>query len=473
MAQGRQFERIIKWNHPSHPHPVTESDSLAIYSTYEGKWRCDVCGRVFQGKRAPPSGPERSHRDPGEPDNRYCYHCPRCKFDICTACFKGHLHTFHRHRLKKARTTVVYKSYEGLWHCDACGAVHSEYTQQLCYHCEKCEVDLCNTCFEGKWEHSLHGSDMPDTHKHTLRPINPSIEYRTYQEWICDNCDRRFSCQRDTMTAFHCDECNFDLCKTCHSGYKHPFHPHPVVSVETRQHSRSMFECSNCELPIRQATHYQCVKRTCQYILCVKCFSKQPELHPFHNHPLEVCDPLVTYPQSGGMWHCDRCTENNTNRRQVALSHTEPMYHCSDCEYDLCYSCYSEGRRTRLGPVQVTEVALPTPAPETSDFTSESSGYATYQPYTQATYYTPHDYQLRLSRPLVTGFQSFLPQSPPSLNRLCVLCNRNQATATFIHSGIPHSGRGLCCESCAFDIVSKRRPCPACRIPPDDFFTLP
>ena len=266
-----------------------------------------MCGRVFQGKRAPPSGPERSHRDPGEPDNRHCYHCPRCKFDICTACFKGHLHTFHRHRLKKARTTVVYKSYEGLWHCDACGAVHSEYTQQLCYHCEKCEVDLCNTCFEGKWEHSLHGSDMSDTHKHTLRPIDPSIEYRTYQEWICDNCDRRFSCQRDAMTAFHCDECNFDLCKTCHSGYKHPFHPHPVVSVETRQHSRSMFECSNCELPIRQATHYQCVKRTCQYRLCVKCFSKQPELHPFHNHPLEVCGTAIgalrTAP-TADKWHC-------------------------------------------------------------------------------------------------------------------------------------------------------------------------
>ena len=464
----------IKWNHPSHPHPVSFSEVLDIYRAYDGKWRCDVCGRVFDGKRAPVVA-SRGSKDPENPDSRTCYHCPKCKFDVCTSCFKGHLHTFHRHRLQKARSTIIYRDYDGLWHCDACKAEHSEHTEQICYHCEKCEVDLCNSCFEGKWGHVLH-SDMPDKEKHTLRPIDPSIEYITYQEWICDNCNKSFQCLRKNKKnkkAFHCDECNYDLCNTCFSGEKHSFHPHPLVIIESKPRS-AILECSNCEELIRGTTHYRCWKSSCQYSLCLSCFSKQPEIHPFHDHPLSVCDPQVVYPQSGGMWHCDRCTANSINQQPVALSHTDTMYHCDKCEYDLCYSCYSEGQSKRFRAVQVTEEVSFTPsAPQTSDFTYNSSGYGTYQPYTQATYYTSQDYHTRLRSPLVTGFHSFLPQSTPPLRRMCVSCNRSEATATFLHNGIPHSGKALCCDGCAFDVVSNRKPCPACRIPPDEVFRVP
>ena len=469
MAQGKHgVVRSIKWNHPSHPHPLTHSEVLVIYRAYDGKWRCDVCARVFDGKRATTPGGRYKEEDP---DSRTCYHCPKCKFDVCTSCFKGHLHTFHRHRLKKARTTLIYREYDGMWHCDACKAVHSEHTEQICYHCERCEVDLCSTCFEGKWAHVLH-CDMVDKEEHTLRPIDPSIEYITYQEWICDNCKRTFPCEREKEKAFHCDKCNFDLCSTCFKGEKHPLHPHPLVEMGSKP-GRPILECSNCEKLIRGATHYRCRKSSCQYSLCLSCFSKQPEIHPYHDHPLNVCDALVVYPQSGGMWHCDRCTANSENHQPVALSHTETMYHCDECEYDLCYSCYSEGKSRRFRPVQVTEEVSFTPsAPQTSDFTYDSSGYGTYQPYQQATYYTPQDYQTRLSRPLVTGFQSFLPQTPPS-HRTCVVCNRREAIFTFLHNGIPHSGKALCCHGCAFDVVTNRRPCPACRIPPDEVFRVP
>ena len=456
----------MKWNHPSHPHPLTESDPVAIYSAYEGKWRCDVCGRVFNGKRAPSRG---AYRDPSVPDNWRCYHCSRCKFDICSACFVGHLHTFHRHRLKRARTTIIYKEHDGLWHCDACRTVHSEYTEQLCYHCEKCEVDLCSSCFEGKWDHSLHRvvTSMPERHQHTLRPINPSIEYRIYQEWTCDNCRQIFSCRRDEMIAFHCDECNFDLCKTCFVGEKHPFHSHPLVAVETGSRT---WDCSHCNRAICDTKHYQCIRKSCEYRLCVNCFSKQLEIHPYHQHPLHVCDPQVVYPQSGGMWHCDRCTVNATGHRPVALSHMETMYHCEQCEFDLCYSCFSEGQ-TRIGPVQVTEdVSFTASAPELStNFTFDSSGYGTYQPYSRATYYTPQEYHSRLSSPLVTGIQSFLSQHGPlSLsNTLCAKCNAKEATVTFSHSGKPHMGRALYCDSCAYNVVRNYRPCPVCGEPPD------
>ena len=479
MANGG---RVIKWNHPSHPHPLTLLDARTTYSAYEGRWRCDVCKRVYDAKRAPVSSIA-SYRDPGDPDHRHFYHCSRCNFDVCTVCFKGHLHTFHEHRLKKARATIVYKDHDAMWHCDACGTINSEHTDQLCYHCEKCQVDLCSTCFEGKWDHALH-ANMPDQQEHTLKPVDPRIQYRTYQDWTCDNCNQVFSSLRKD-TAFHCGKCNFDLCNQCFSGEKHWLHAHPLVAVQSTAQERTMLVCSHCDLPIRQATTYPCKKQSCQYRLCVNCHSKQPELHPYHSHPLHVCDPLVVYPQSGGLWHCDKCTMNSVNRQPVALSYKETMYHCKRCEYDLCQSCYTEGmarNRTNVmensfRPVQVAEEVSYTPSTQTgSDYTSNSSGYGTYQPYQQTTYYTSQDYQNRLSRPLVTGFQSFVPQHGQFLSSshsTCLICGSNEATTTFLHSGIPHSGHPLCCQTCAYDAVRNRRPCPACRIPPDEVFQLP
>jgi hypothetical protein len=483
MAQGAHVGRVIKWNHPSHPHPITLLDALTTYGAYEGKWRCDVCKRLYDAKRASAVAGS-SYRDSDDPDHRHFYHCTKCNFDVCTLCFRGHIHTFHNHRLKKARATIIYTDPDALWHCDACKVVHSEHTDQLCYHCEKCEIDLCSTCFEGKWDHILH-ADMPD---HSLRPVDPRIEYRAYQEWMCDNCDRAFSCRRSEDKAFHCGKCNFDLCETCFAGEKHHLHLHPMVELQSKD--GSVLYCSNCEKQIHQQTYYyHCRKQSCHYFLCVDCFSKQPERHPYHSHPLHVSDPMAVYPQSGGMWHCDQCTSNSLSRQPVPLSFTETMYHCAECEFDLCHSCYSEGLRGSSSvqggvfrPVQVAEdvsytvaedVSYTPVSPSTPHFSYDSSGYGTYQPYTQTTYYTSQDYRSRISRPLVTGFQTFLPQLHALPHKLCRVCQRSEATSTFSHRGIPHPGPPLCCHSCAVDIVSNRRPCPDCSIPPDDVFHVP
>ena len=478
MAHREPVRKTAKpWNHPSHPHQLTLQDAQTTYRAYEGKWRCDVCLRVFDARRAPPMAT--SHRDTEDPDQRHFYHCPRCNFDVCSACFKGRLHTFHFHRLKKARSTIVYPDADALWRCDACKTVHSEHTEQVCYHCQKCEVDLCSVCFEGTWNHILH-SDKPDPQEHTLKPMDPRIEYRAYQQWVCDNCRRSFSCSQE-HTVFHCGKCNFDLCEPCFSGKKHHLHSHPLIAMEAKTYSRGL-ECSQCEKSIRGMTYYHCRKPSCHYILCLNCHSKQPIHHPYHTHPLHVTDPQVVYPQSGGMWHCDQCTSNSFNRQPVPLSYTEIMYHCETCEYDLCHGCYTAGltstshssvQEEAYRPVQVAEASTGyNPSPQATSEFSYASGLDTYQPYTQATYYTS---QSRLSRPLVTGMQTpslnFFPSVPS--HKLCRLCQRSEATATFVHRGLPHSGPPLCCSSCASDVVTNRRPCPACRIPPEKVFHLP
>lgn len=459
-----------RWNHPSHPHQLIQADAQRVYAAYKAKWKCDVCGRVFDAHRAPlalfsSGGVE-------EPDHRHFHHCNSCDFDVCSVCFKGRLHTFHFHRMKKARAALVYPETDGQWRCDACKAVHSEYTEQLCYHCQKCKVDMCERCYEGKWSHILHSNTDSDR-GHMLKPVDPRIEYRLYQQWVCDNCQRTFSCEEES-TAFHCEQCSFDLCETCFMGEKHHLHPHPLVLMEARDYTSTLY-CSNCELSIREKTHYRCRRPSCHYFLCLRCYSSSPQLHPFHPHPLHVCDPVVVYPQSGGMWHCDQCTASSLNRQPVPLGPTETMYHCNTCEYDLCHSCYSSGFRRQTSvqeeefrPLQVTQ--------ETHTDTKIGSEYSSYsyQPYAPTTYFTS-DMQSRINRPLVTGMQppiSFLPPSFIPPHRLCQTCHTSEATTTFLHNGIPHSGY-LCCNSCAADILSCRKPCPACRIPPDGVLNLP
>ena len=462
MEHPDTFRR--RWNHPSHPHRIVPVDGQRVYAAYEAKWKCDVCRRVFDARRAvPPLIPVSSASVRAEEsDNRYFHHCNLCKFDVCSVCFKGRRHTFHSHRLKKARASLIYPSTEGQWYCDACKTVHSENTELLCYHCDKCKVDMCTKCFEGKWEHILHNSTMSAAPRHTLRPVDPRIEYRIYERWICDNCNRTFSCEEEN-TAFHCDSCNFDLCEKCFGGEKQHLHAHSLALLEAGNNTNRP-SCSECKLTIQERTHYRCRRPSCNYFLCVRCFSKPPQLHPSHEHPLHVCNPLVVYPQSGGMWHCDSCTANSYSGEPVPLNPTEIMYHCELCEFDLCHACYTTGFGRRTGvqeqdllrPVQASGVVCEDTSPVEYAYPSSSSHQSTY-------------FSNRLRRPLVTGVQAPLSffQSGITPRRLCDGCRVNEATTTFAHGGTPHSNY-VCCNSCAADILSCGKPCPICGVPPDE-----
>ena len=51
-----------------------------------------------------------------------------------------------------------------------------------------------------------------------------------------------------------------------------------------------------------------------------------------HEHSLFLADPNVVYRKYGGKWTCDGCRVKND--RHVL------MFHCPDCNYDLCSSCF-------------------------------------------------------------------------------------------------------------------------------------
>lgn len=422
-------------NHPYHLHILSKVDTREVYAAYQAKWRCDACQNTFDGNKESLVGSEDTETE--EPSSRHAYHCARCKFDLCTRCFRGHLHPFHHHRLKKARTPLIYPETNGQWRCDACKRIFSALTNQSCYHCEDCETDLCDKCFKGEWDHVLHG--------HPLKPVDPRLEYRVYNSWQCDSCNCHFTHGSTLDVLFHCTKCDFDLCTGCFLGQKHHLHQHKLIRVETDM-GHSSYTCSHCLCTITDLYYHRCCDSTCPFTLCSRCHASSPKLHPAHPaHPLERCDAGEVYPQTGGMWHCDNCTQNHPNKDPFPLPPSEPMYHCEQCEFDLCESCYQRGlkvttppREEALRPVQVEE---------------RMKRYS-------LNFITP-DVQ---ARHMVTGTQplSYLtsPLVPP--HRLCTVCRVYHATMTFVCGGTLHSEAALCCERCASEIMHFRRPCPAC-----------
>lgn len=95
-------------------------------------------------------------------------------------------HPFHQHELTRVDTRRVYAFCEARWRCDCCqrhfnGTVEGETTS---YHCQQCEFDLCESCYNG----SLH-----PFHRHYLQPAKPTICYaQTEGQWRCDACQRVF-----------------------------------------------------------------------------------------------------------------------------------------------------------------------------------------------------------------------------------------------------------------------------------------
>ena len=253
---------------------------------------------------------------------------------------KSAYHNFHFHLLKSCRPSVVYRQSEGLWKCDGCqrqfgDVTTTPYNPKMAspsfYHCEKCNVDLCEKCFSGKWNHSLH-----DIRGHELKPVDPRIEYRIHEQWKCDQCNATYSHADPMAVLFHCAQCNFDLCSSCFGGQKHHLHEHPLVSVNTAISNK--FRCSKCSAPLDSM--FRCYDAQCLFQLCNSCFMMPPAVHPLHkHHPLEVFDPSQAYPHTGGTWHCNNCTASSD--RIHPLSPDDTMYHCPKCEYDLCKTCYT------------------------------------------------------------------------------------------------------------------------------------
>lgn len=389
----------------------------------------------------------------------YC--CHQCGLDLCSRCFHGYVHPFHTHKLRRAQPELVYQTTEGQWRCDACHVVYTPDSTTSLYHCSKCEVDLCDTCYSGQLRHSLHP-------QHPLTPVDPCILYRLHLSWSCDNCQQTFNSTTDTV-FYHCPLCEYDLCNNCFHGRKHHLHPHRLTPLT--QSPPTTHPCSHCHT---QPSAHKCTQESCDFTLCVACYKTTPRPHPLHAHPLELCDARVVYPQSGGLWHCDNCTRANPGGYQTPLSPDEPMYHCDECEFDLCEPCYKSRPQTknyealnRLFPTQQGSWAQPVSYEQLKPTSYEHVQPASYEPHRQNTEQTSTGDQRMRRQPMSYELGTYDPRPPATTAMLCLVCARRPATHTFLH------GRGRCtlvaivCEGCSEDVLLDRRLCPYCKEVPD------
>ena len=495
-------------NHPCHQHNLLKTDMRKIYRL----WRCDLCKLEFNsGKSLQTISTDK------EPDPVFAYHCDECSFDICSLCFKGYLHPFHHHRLKRAIVSLVYPETEGQWRCDACQKVFTELTAPTSHHCSQCEIDICDKCFTGSWKHVLH------VKYHSLKPVDPRLAYRKYTSWFCDACDREFTTM-DTETLFHCSVCQYDMCSDCFRGIKHHLHQHPLCLVSKDTHGGDC--CTNCSKYIVESQYRKCRDPNCCFSLCGLCYLSPPKYHPYHrDHPLALCDAGEVYPQSAGMWHCDNCTSTNPYREQTALPATQPMYHCDVCDYDLCVNCYKRGLDEEMQGASMLSgshriqhdsnsasgshghymdtnggtsayvygslMMLPNTNTRPPGSTPQHSIPSLYQPtFSHSGHYGTSAMEslrssLRMSpsKPLASAPSSInsyyysggeapgasLRQTSSlygesSLDNKCMMCKTRKATKFFCHgaSVMTCTAKAVVCDQCAGEVITEGKPCPAC-----------
>jgi len=120
--------------HPAHLHMLQQEDLRQLYQQYEGKWQCNCC---------------KNNYDAMKNSEQHAYHCNQCHCDLCLQCWLGHYHPFHRHRLKPAKTEILYPSTGGSWFCDACSRSFHELSGPPSYNCDLCGgIDLCDRCLD-------------------------------------------------------------------------------------------------------------------------------------------------------------------------------------------------------------------------------------------------------------------------------------------------------------------------------------
>ena len=84
--------------HPAHLHVLQRGHLRQLYQQYEGKWQCDCC---------------KNNYDAMKNSEQYAYHCNQCYYDLCQQCWLGYYHPFHHHRIKPAKTEILYPSTAG------------------------------------------------------------------------------------------------------------------------------------------------------------------------------------------------------------------------------------------------------------------------------------------------------------------------------------------------------------------------
>ena len=316
-------------------------------------------------------------------------------------------HPYHRHCLKKRVAEEIYPSSRGRWFCDVC-KMHSSALLTLTgknpspWHCDECSFDLCNDCY---------GIVAKTHHPHPLAKVEPRSPdvYGPKATWTCNRC-RKWNPE---AISYHCAACKYDLCSNCYFACAHPLHVHPLVLAEgsvcyPEAMYRGAWRCDHCQKTstlMADQRPYHCSK--CKFDLCQTCF-KGRKSH-LHKHELKLAEGQAVYPSYSGRWICDSC------KRMSHLTGERYMWHCSECDFDLCQRCIN---------------------------------------------LDPPPFFVKVQDPATTRVKEGEFEYDES--KTCVICMDKKRNALFLHGKTSHL---VCCLGCAKEVKKQGQCCPVCRKP--------
>lgn len=314
-------------------------------------------------------------------------------------------HPYHRHPLQQIDAQYAYANTDGVWQCKVCekNCTSCQTGDHWPYHCQPCGFNLCVDCYKAV-------GDVHPLHPHRLSKLSASEAYAG-GIWHCDreSCDKR-----NGEHTYHCEKCSFDLCEGCFHSFDHPLHKHPLLFIDTQMlYRHGRWSCVCCKKHHgRNSLSHHCP--ICRIDLCEECITGRRHhrhLDHHHDHQLLLVDSRVVYSSEvyQGSWFCDCCKANGTSNY---------MWHCQECEYDLCDRC-------------IDQPSLPTQPQQDPS-----------QP------------------PIAVSGAAALPVDDIDDAHVCKVCMERPRNAGINHGGTSHE---VCCLVCANSLWHSGQPCPICR----------
>lgn len=133
----------------------------------------------------------------------------------------------------------------------------------------------------------------------------------------------------------------------------HPMHEHPLQLVNPMiiyPSYNGHWKCDNCSRESSVTQPFHCAQ--CSFDLCQECISGYRT--PAHQHPLFYVETSHRfYPEQNGVWQCDICQKTSTDLQQIH------SFHCSLCNFDMCHSCMEEKQHPiHVHPLRLANMSL-------------------------------------------------------------------------------------------------------------------
>ena len=270
--------------------------------------------------------------------------------------------------------------------CDDCG--EDGYGDNGCLFCKPCNFTLCSNCEKKIIQqngasdcNNPSGSNKEDTSEENKLGLKCNNEHeleRVYENrnYNCSKCPRKFiNCFEEG--SLYCTKCNYNLCIDCEKkeqdkadgkkeinvkdiGLKCKLN-HPLKKVY-EVYPFNLYKCSVCnkkDLNALDEGTFYC--NECEYFLCPDCEKNENDqlkaeedkskaakkieydedddnLYCENDHVLELTYNVYTYND----FICNLCREDKN-------CEDEGVYHCSECNYDICPSCAEKELNERQG----------------------------------------------------------------------------------------------------------------------------